>query len=297
MTFKSIMEEAGLPEGWIEIVNTANSDVATKLVTDSRVRFFSFIGSGGVGWRLRSQLAPGVRCALEHGGVAPVIVASDADVEKAVTALTKGGFYHAGQVCVSVQRIFAHESVYDELVEGITANAKTLTVGDPTSDKTEVGPIISHREADRVGQWVDEAVSGGATLAVGGVRLSDSTYSPTVLLNPPADSKVSRQEIFGPVVAIFKVSSVEQGISLANNIEFAFQSSIFTNDIDQAFFAFKRLNASAVMVNDHTAFRTDWMPFAGLGPSGLGIGGMPHTMHEMQYEKMMVVNTPALATL
>ena len=296
-TFGEIMTEAGLPDGWCQVANTANSTVATKLVTDPRVSFFSFIGSGRVGWSLRSQLAPGTRCALEHGGVAPVIVAPDADLDLAVPILTKGGFYHAGQVCVSVQRVFIHADMFDRVAEAMVENAAKLRVGDPTRDETEVGPLIDHREADRVAEWVDEAVAAGAGLATGGRRLSPSTYAPTVLLDPPANSKITRQEVFGPVVALFKYDDLDEAVDRANGLEFAFQAAVFTQNIDTAMKAYARLNASAVMVNDHTAFRTDWMPFAGLGPSGHGVGGMPHTIHEMSIEKLLVMNSPALAGL
>ncbi|MDA0340571.1 MAG: aldehyde dehydrogenase family protein [Proteobacteria bacterium] len=292
--FAEIMTEAGLPEGWCQVANTANSTVATKLVTDPRVAFFSFIGSGKVGWSLRSQLAPGTRCALEHGGVAPVIVAPDADLDMAIPILTKGGFYHAGQVCVSVQRVFVHSDSFERVAEAMTAAAAKLRVGDPTKPETEVGPLIEHREADRVETWVKEAVAAGAGLATGGERLSPSTYAPTVLLNPPADTKIARQEVFGPVVALFKYDDLDDALARANGLEFAFQGAVFTQNIDTAMKIYAGLNASAVMVNDHTAFRTDWMPFAGLGPSGHGVGGMPHTIHEMTVEKMMVINSAAL---
>ena len=295
--FADIMTEAGLPDGWCQVANTTNSSVATKLVTDPRVAFFSFIGSGAVGWRLRSQLAPGTRCALEHGGVAPVIVAPDADLNMALPVLMKGGFYHAGQVCVSVQRVFVHASLFDDLAGALATGAGGLRVGDPTKAETEVGPLISHGEADRVAEWVNEAVAAGAGLAAGGQRLSASTYAPTVLLDPPSSTKIARQEVFGPVIALFKYEDLDDAIARANELEFAFQAAIFTQDIDIAMQAYTGLNASAVMVNDHTAFRTDWMPFAGLGPSGHGVGGMPHTVHEMSIEKMLVVNSPALSGL
>ena len=140
---------------------------------------------------LRSKLAPGTRCALEHGGVAPVIVAADADLDAAVPKLAKGGFYHAGQVCVSVQRVFAHRSIAEPLAERLAAGARTLVVGDPTLAETEVGPLIRHQEVERVDEWVQEAVDGGAQLLCGGKRLSATCYAPTVLLEPPADAKVS----------------------------------------------------------------------------------------------------------
>jgi acyl-CoA reductase-like NAD-dependent aldehyde dehydrogenase len=300
MSAHSISEmliEAGLPKGWCQVVNTTDLTVASKLVTDPRIGFFSFIGSGAVGWRLRSQLAPGTRCGLEHGGVAPVIIEPDADKERVVQSITKGGFYHAGQVCVSVQRVFIHEDIFDDIAGALKNEAEKLIVGDPANKNTEVGPLINHGEVERVATWVDEAIAGGAIKITGGERLSNSTYAPTILIDPPENANISTKEVFGPVIALFKYSNIDEAINRANGLDFAFQAAIFTSDIDRSMHAYARLNASAVMINDHTAFRTDWMPFAGLGVSGHGVGGMAYTMHEMSIEKMLVMNSPALSGL
>ncbi|TDJ03487.1 MAG: aldehyde dehydrogenase family protein [Caldithrix sp.] len=286
--FVNILREAGLPEEWCQSLVVKDLDVATQLVSDPRVSFFSFIGSARVGWMLRSKLAPGTRCALEHGGVAPVIVAADADLDNALPLLAKGGFYHAGQVCVSVQRIFAHESVVKELVERLADAAKALKIGDPTLADTEVGPLIRPAEVNRVEEWVNEAVDAGADLIAGGRRISDTCYECTVLLNPPSEVKVSQMEVFGPVICVYTYSDIDQAIAQANAIPYAFQAAVFTRDIDTALRVSTRLDASAVMVNDHSAFRVDWMPFAGLKQSGLAVGGIPFTMHDMQIEKMTV---------
>jgi len=294
MRFVQILREAGLPEEWCQAAVVPDRDDATKLATDSRVAFLSFIGSAAVGWSLRSKLAPGTRCALEHGGVAPVIVSKDADLHTALPLLSKGGFYHAGQVCVSVQRVFAHESIAEELANGLTELAKKLVTGDPTLPETEVGPLITSGETKRIHSWVIEAVEAGAKLLCGGNMISPSCYEPTVLLDPPLDSKVMQQEVFGPVVCVSRFSEIDEAIETANSLPFSFQASVFSRDIDFAMRAYKRLNASAVMVNDHTAFRVDWMPFAGLKHSGMGIGGINYTMHEMQVEKMMVIRSPEL---
>lgn len=286
--FVNILREAGLPEEWCQSLVVKDLDVATQLVSDPRVSFFSFIGSARVGWMLRSKLAPGTRCALEHGGVAPVIVAADADLDNALPLLAKGGFYHAGQVCVSVQRIFAHESVVKELVERLADAAKALKIGDPTLADTEVGPLIRPAEVNRVEEWVNEAVDAGADLIAGGRRISDTCYECTVLLNPPSEVKVSQMEVFGPVICVYTYSDIDQAIAQANAIPYAFQASVFTRDIDTALRVSTRLDASAVMVNDHSAFRVDWMPFAGLKQSGLAVGGIPFTIHDMQIQKMTV---------
>ena len=289
-----ILREAGLPESWCQGILTSSRDVATQLVTDQRVGFFSFIGSAGVGWMLRSKLAPGTRCALEHGGVAPVIVAEDADLDDAIPLLAKAGFYHAGQVCVSVQRVYAHTSIARALAERIAEAGRNMKVGDPTLPDTDVGPLIRQAETDRVDEWVQDAIGRGAELIGGGNKLSDTTYEPTVLLNPPDDALISCNEVFGPVIQFYEYDDIDQAIARANALEVSFQAAVFSRNIDTCMYAFKHLNGSAVMINDHTAFRVDWMPFAGLKHSGYGVGGIPHTFRDMQIEKMMVIRSPLL---
>jgi acyl-CoA reductase-like NAD-dependent aldehyde dehydrogenase len=290
----SILREAGLPDAWGQALLTSDLDVAGKLVGDPRVAFFTFIGSARVGWMLRARLAPGARCALEHGGAAPVLVAADADLDAAIPLLAKGGFYHAGQVCGSVQRVFAERAIARPLAERLAAAASKLVVGDPTLPQTEVGPLIRPAEVRRVGEWVDEAAGRGAELLTGGKPLSARTYAPTVLLDPPDDCRVSTQEIFGPVVCVYTYDELDAAIARANALPYSFQAAVFARDLDTALRATRRIDASAVMVNDHTAFRVDWMPFAGLRESGLGIGGIPYTLQDMQVEKMIVIRSPEL---
>ena len=288
-----ILKEAGMPDGWCQPI-ICDNETAEKLVTDKRVHYFSFIGSARIGWYLKSKLAPGTRCALEHGGAAPVIVEKDADLDEMLPALAKGGFYHAGQVCVSVQRVFVHESLCELVAHRLAEFAKKLVVGDPLDEKTEVGPLILPREVDRVETWVNEAVDGGAELLCGGKRISDSCYEPTVLLNPPSDSKVSTMEIFGPVVCVYSYSNRDEAIKIANSLDVHFQASVFTKDLDIALDCVNKLDATAVMVNDHTAFRVDWMPFGGRDASGIGMGGIQYSMHEMTREKLMVIKSKVL---
>jgi acyl-CoA reductase-like NAD-dependent aldehyde dehydrogenase len=292
--FVEILHRAGLPEEWCQAMVIGDTALATKLVSDSRVAFLSFIGSSRVGWMLRSKLAPGTRCALEHGGVAPVIMAEDADIDMAIPKLLKGGFYHAGQVCVSVQRIFAHKAVAKTLAERLAAEASRLIVGDPTMMTTEVGPLIDPAEVNRIHEWVHEAVKGGAEMLCGGKKLSDSCYECTVLLNPPESALISQKEVFGPVVCIYSYSHIEEALRRANQLPFSFQAAVFTRNIDTALKIYRSLDGSAIMVNDHTAFRVDWMPFAGLKESGLGTGGIPYTIEDMQIKKMLVLHSAEL---
>ncbi len=289
-----LFHEAGLPPQWCQVLSTTGHDVSEALASDPRVGFFSFIGSAEVGWMLRSKLAPGTRCALEHGGIAPVLLAEDADLDAAIPLLAKGGFYHAGQVCISVQRVFAHRSIAHTVATALAKAGAGMTIGDPTLESTEIGPMIRHRELERVHQSVMEAVDNGAILLGGGKKISTSCYPPTVLLNPPADADVSCTEVFGPVICVYSFDDIDDAIRRANALDFAFQGAVFTHNIDTALHVYRQLAASTVVVNDHTAFRVDWMPFAGLRHSGHGTGGIPHTFADMQIEKMLMIKSPSL---
>lgn len=289
LRFVQLLHQAGLPKQWAQVALPKTLDLSTALVADSRVGFFSFIGSARVGWMLRSKLAAGTRCALEHGGVAPVIVDKTANIEKVIPSLLKGGFYHAGQVCVSVQRVFVHESLVDEVCQRLVDGANALKVGDPLDDTVEVGPLIRVAEIERVDSWVKSALSSGAELLCGGEPLANNCYAPTVLKNASADTEVSQNEIFGPVISVYSYTDVNEAIKQANSLDVAFQASVFAQDVDGAVAIYHQLDASAVMLNDHTAFRQDNMPFAGLRHSGLGVGGIAHTIEDMQIGKMFVM--------
>ncbi|RPH21595.1 aldehyde dehydrogenase family protein [Buttiauxella warmboldiae] len=281
--------EAGLDKRWCQTFITEDSALAERLATDHRIAFMSFIGSAKVGWYLKSKLPPGTRCALEHGGAAPVIIDRSANIDAIVGTIVKGGYYHAGQVCVSVQRLYVHNDILSNFTDALAATVANLRVGDPTLKETEVGPLILPREADRVSSWIREATDAGAK-QFGGGRLSETTLMPSVLLEPPVDAKVSRLEVFGPLTCVYGYGDVDEAIRIANSLPYAFQASVFTSDIAIALKAAQHLDAAAVLVNDHTAFRTDWMPFAGRRQSGYGVGGIPWTMEDMANNKMVVFN-------
>lgn len=293
LAFMDILKKAGVPEGWVQCLIMDN-EASEKLVTDSRINYLSFIGSAKVGWYLKSKLAPGTRCALEHGGAAPVIVEQDAHLEEMIPALVKGGFYHAGQVCVSVQKVFVHSTIAKKVADEMAKMAKKLKVGDPLAEDTEVGPLILPKEVDRVEEWVEEAKKNGGEILSGGKRMSDTCYEPTVIFNPPQDAKVSKEEIFGPVVCVYSYEDRDEAIKLANALPYHFQAAVFTENLNIALDTVQKLNATAVMVNDDTAFRVDWMPFGGRDASGQGLGGVPYIMHEMTREKLMVIKSKFL---
>lgn len=293
LALADILKEAGLPEGWLQVV-LCDNETAELLVTDPRIHFFTFIGSAKVGWSLKNKLAPGTRSALEHGSTAPVIVESDADFSEMIPDLVKGAFYHAGQVCVSVQKIYINQEICDEFIKQFSEATKKLIVGNPFEKNTDVGSLIAPREVDRVEKWVNEAIEEGAKLITGGKRISDTCFEPTVLLNPSETAKVSTLEIFGPVVCIYPFTDRDEAIKKANALDVHFQAAVFTKNIDIALDATNKLNATAVMVNDHTAFRVDWMPFGGRDASGLGMGGISYTINEMMREKMVVFKSKSL---
>ena len=294
MKFVALLHEAGLPDDLCQVC-ICDIPTAERLVTDGRVAFFTFIGSAKVGWYLRGKLAPGTRCALEHGGVAPVILCDDTDLEAAVPSLVKGGYYHAGQVCVSVQRIFVDQRIKQDFLASFANEVRKLVTGDPTKPETDVGPLILPREVTRVAGWVNDAVAGGAQVLAGGEKMGDRMFAPTILAEPPATASVSTQEIFGPVTCVYGFDDTDDVIARANGLPVAFQSAVYTRDINRALDLSSRLDASAVMINDHTAFRVDWMPFAGRRTSGYGVGGIPHTMEDLMQEKMTVVQIPPAA--
>ena len=277
-----MLYEAGLPKNRCHFVMPENLELATKLVSDERIDFFSFIGSSKVGWFLRSKLAPGTRCSLEHGGMAPTFITKNSDLELSAKSIARGGFYHAGQVCVSVQRIYLSKNVSESFIDKFKEEVKKVHLGDPMDKKTVVGPLIRNTEIKRVDQWVGESLENGSKLILGGKVLSECTYDKTIILNPKKEDKISQFEIFGPVVTINEYDDLEKAIDDANSVNVSFQTSIFTNQIDELLRFYTKINASSVFHNDHTAFRVDWMPFAGLKDSGHGIGGMKYSMHDMQ---------------
>ena len=288
LRFLELALKAGLPIGWLQVAIT-NRENSEKLATDSRIGFLSFIGSAKVGWYLKSKLANGVRCSLEHGGVAPLIFDKYKDEDGFISGAVKASMYHSGQVCVSVQRIYLPHNKALEIANKIAKLASKQIVGDAINENSDLGPLINSKEVLRIESWVNQAITEGATLLTGGKILNSVSYAPTVLFNPNAKSKVSTQEIFGPVVCIYSYENIDEAIKNANSLNVAFQAAVFSDNIDFALNIAKRLDASAVMINDYTTFRVDWMPFAGRKHSGYGTGGIGYTMKDMLEQKMFVV--------
>ncbi len=278
-----------MPAQWCQLCLVSGKS-AEKLASDPRVNFLSFIGSSDVGWMLRSKLAPGTRCALEHGGIAPVFIDESANVEKLLPKLVKAGYYHAGQVCVSAQRVYIPSKMLSNFTEQLCEQVKRLKVGDPTLAETDVGPLIQEQEVKRVHDWLNEAIKAGAQCPIGGKILSSTVYAPTIIVSPSRSAKVLNHELFGPSLILVGYNQLSEAIEQANDVPYSFQASIFSENITTALNASEDINAAAVMINDHPAFRVDWMPFAGYKESGHGIGGIPYTMDEMSCKKLTVFN-------
>lgn len=283
-----LLYEAGLPKEWCTYLLCDNETTA-ELSQSDMLGYISFIGSSKVGWEIKSKIAPGVTIALEHGGNAPVVVAEDAKLSEAVPQIAKAGFYHAGQVCVSAQRIYVHDSIIDSFIAQLNTQAQLQKVGNQKEDTTAIGPIISSDALNRIDKWVQEAISEGATLICGGNKLKNQCYEATILLNPSNSSKVTQEEVFGPVICVYSYSDDEEAIQRANSSPYIFQSAAYTQNINRAYSFSEKLNGAAVMINTHPSFRVDWMPFGGQGLSGEGLGGIEYSVKEMLKQKLVVI--------
>lgn len=262
-----------------------------QLATRPEFQFVSFVGSAKVGWELRRKIAPGTRLALEHGGQAAAIVWDDADLEKAVTSLVKGAFYHAGQVCISTQKIFVHEKVSAAFTSLFSQATGQLVTGDARRADTDVGPLIRPGEKARIQAWLQEALDAGATLAHGELDEAKNTLmKPVVLTNVPTSCKVWREEVFAPVVSINSFSEVSSVFEDVENSPFHFEAAVFTQSLPRALAAVKKLSAMTVVVNEATTFRMDAMPFGGHRQAGLGMGGVHYAVEELTRLKQVVIN-------
>ncbi|MBI4641558.1 MAG: aldehyde dehydrogenase family protein [Candidatus Tectomicrobia bacterium] len=282
-----IAMEAGVPGGAFNVVPCSGS-VGERLATDDRIKMVTFTGSDPVGWHLKSVCGK-KRITLELGGDAGVIVHSDADLPYAVNRCVTGAFSYSGQVCISVQKIFVHEPIFDDFVGSFIEKTKTLKVGDPLDEATDIGPMIDLDNARRVESWVDEAVSAGAKVLAGGVR-EGSLYHPTVLTNVTPDMKVSCFEVFAPVVSIVPYQDYKDALAKINNTRFGLQAGIFTRDVKQIFEAFHKVEVGGLIVNDVPTYRVDHMPYGGTKDSGMGREGLKYAIEEMTEVKIMALN-------
>jgi glyceraldehyde-3-phosphate dehydrogenase (NADP+) len=264
------------------------SKVADAMARDERYRKISFTGSAGIGWYLKS-LDPKKRVTLELGGNAGVIVHSDADLDLAAQRVAFGGYYQAGQSCISVQRVLVARDVYDRFAELLTKQVEQLKVGDPMDPTVDVGPVIDRGEADRISAWVDEAVSQGAQVLTGG-KGDGPFFEPTLLSQTTPEMKVRCEEIFGPVCTITPYETFEEALAEVNDSKYGLQAGVFTNDLNRVFEAHRTLEVGGVIINDVSAFRADQMPYGGSKDSGFGREGLRFAMEEMTEPRIMVLS-------
>lgn len=280
--------EAGLPWKVLNIVTGRASRIADALVTDSRARMISFTGGTEAGLDIVKK-AGLKKIGMELGSNSPVIVMDDADLEQAVELSVSGAFWAAGQNCIGVQRIYIHEAVYKEFEKMFVESTEKMKVGYQLDEDTDMGPMITEEEAARVEKWVEEALKEGAELLTGGKR-KGTLFDPTVFKDMPESAKLNCEEVFGPVVNLYKVSSLDEAIELSNSVRYGLHGAIFTKSLENAFKAIKGLDVGGVMINDSTDYRIDMMPFGGVKWSGLGREGIKFALLEMTEPKVVCFN-------
>ncbi|MBG9942037.1 aldehyde dehydrogenase family protein [Brevibacillus formosus] len=283
-----ILEEAGLPKGYVNIVTGAGSQVGEWLLDEERIAMYTFTGSGEVGRRIkeRSGMRP---VALELGNNSPNIVHLDADLELAARQTAARSFHNAGQACIAVQRIYVHESVMQAFSDLYISHVHQLKVGNPEDPDTDVGPMISEKEASRTEEWVQEAISQGARSLLP-VKREGALFYPAVLVDTRPEMKVVCREVFAPVVTIIPYSDLEDAFTQANDSEYGLQAGIFTRDLNVAMKAARVLEYGGVVINDVSTYRNDVMPYGGIKNSGLGKEGPRYAVEEMTEERMVVIN-------
>ena len=284
-----ILLGADLPPGTISIVPCDNSQ-AEEMVKDPRFKAVSFTGSVNVGWMIKAK-AGKKRVVLELGGNAAVIVERDADLEFASHRCATGGFSYSGQTCISVQRVFIQDAVYDRFVDLLLNRVRELSCGDPMDENTVVGPLINNAAATRVEAWIHEALSQGATLLTGGTR-QGTIVAPTVLAKVRSDMNVSCQEIFGPVITLSRYHDFDEALDMVNDSAFGLQAGVFTKDINKIFQTYRELEVGTVLANEVPTFRADHMPYGGVKDSGVGREGVRYAMEDLTEPKLLVLHLP-----
>lgn len=283
-----LLQEAGLPDGALNVVTGSGSVIGDGIVLDHRVSMVTFTGSPSVGIGIRNR-AGLKRTTLELGSNAAVIIDQGTDIDKIVTRCVQGAFSNQGQVCISLQRIYVHENQYDEFVNKLVVETKKLKVGDPLEESTDISALISEKDVQRTLSWIQEAKDGGAIVATGGYSEGNALY-PTIILNTSPEMQVSCQEVFAPIVIVNKVKAVKEAIEYVNHSRYGLQAGIYTKDIYQALYAADELEVGGVIINDIPTFRVDHMPYGGVKESGTGKEGIKYAMEEMTEMKLVVIN-------
>lgn len=277
--------DAGWPRGAISVLPCSN-EVTAGMLADSRLRMLTFTGSATVGWKLKA-MAPRLRCTLELGGNAAMIVHEDADLDLAAQAILTGGFSYSGQSCISVQRVFVHKTRWQTLAQRLTEGIEQMHAGDPLDEQTQIGPMISLAAAERAGDWIEKAVDAGARLITGGERRG-AQLSPTLLAKVPHTTPLFKEEAFAPVVFLNPYDTFDEAIVAVNDSRFGLQAAVFTKDWGRITQAFREIEAGAVLINEATSWRAEHMPYGGVKESGTGREGLRSAIESMTEERMLI---------
>lgn len=287
---RMLIDECGLPAEWLSVVTGGGSTVGNALVDHPDVALLTFTGSPDVGWGIRAR-APRKRVGLELGNNAPIIIEPDGDWKTAAAKIRVAGFSHAGQSCISTQRILVHESIATNFLDELVRQVSTLVVGDPLDENTDVSSLISTSERDRVHSWIDEAVAEGARVVLGGEITPEGLLRPTIVVDARPSMKICAKEVFGPVVAVSTYSDVADALRIANDSDFGLQAAIFTSNIGTALNAVRTLDFGGVVVNDVPTFRADQQPYGGLRDSGNTREGPAYSVREMTEIRMVILGS------
>jgi acyl-CoA reductase-like NAD-dependent aldehyde dehydrogenase len=283
-----LLDECGLPADYLHVVTGGGGTVGNALVDHDGIAMITFTGSPDVGWGIKAR-APRKKVGLELGNNAPLIIEPSADVDAVAKKVSVAGFSHAGQSCISTQRILVHELVKDAFLDALVPLVEGLVVGDPMDEKTDVSALISTKERERVSSWIDEAVAGGAEVLAGGKVREDGVLSPTVLGNVTPDMKVCALEVFGPVVALATYRNLDDALALANDTRYGLQAGIFTAKLDDALRAARVLDFGGVTVNEVPTYRADQQPYGGVRDSGNTREGPLYATREMTEERVVII--------
>jgi acyl-CoA reductase-like NAD-dependent aldehyde dehydrogenase len=290
LTVAEIIEKSGVPEGAVSILPMTRA-MGDRMVEDDRFKLLTFTGSPSVGWRMK-QRAGKKKVVLELGGNAGVIVDATADLDWAVKRSVVGAFSYAGQVCISVQRMFIHRAVWTEFMDKFVTAASTLVAGDPLDPETQIGPMVDEQQAQRTDGWVREAEQLGGKVLLGG-HAEGSFFPPTVLVDTPAQAQVCSNEAFAPLVVCFPFDDFGDAIKQVNDSFYGLQTGVFTNDLNHGWRAFNELEVGGVIINDVPTYRIDHMPYGGVKDSGLGREGLRWSIEDMTELRLMVIAEPA----
>lgn len=280
-----LFEEAGLPKGALNIVMGPGQELVEPLVTHPKVKKVTFTGSGSVGWKI-NEIAKRKKVTLELGSNAPNIIFEDGDLDAAVDSIVMGGYIYAGQACVSAQRIYVQENVYQQFIDKLVAKAKKLNVGDPLNEATDMGPMITEEAAIRAEAWIKEAVEQGAAVLTGGYR-NGALLDPTVLVDVKREMKVVCQEVFAPIVCVIPFSEEAEVIEYANDTDLGLHAAIFTSDINRAFSVADAIETGGVWINEVSVRRYDHIPYGGVKNSGIGKEGVKYAIEDMTDTKFL----------